>query len=133
MGWQARKQAELALKNLIALCYREPMVRRLIALALELAFATAGQAQMLRQLPASAKLGDLVGRQQPFPLLQINNQVARLAPGGLIYDENNRTILHGVLPERAYVLYLQEANGDVTRVYILRPEELEIVKRARGL
>ncbi len=121
------------MKVLITLCYREPMVRGLITLAFALVFVTAAHAQMLRQFPANGILGDLIGRQQPFPILQIDNKLLRLAPGGLIYDENNRTIVHGVLPERAYVLFLQAANGEVTRIYVLRPEELEIVKRARGL
>ena len=79
----------------------------------------------------TGKLGELVDQQQPFPLLQINNQVVRLAPGGRIYDQHNRTILHTLLPERATVLFVQDMNGDISHVYILRPEELEQLQRAR--
>ena len=107
------------------------MGRWVVALALALVFVTAGHAQALRQLPANGKLGELAGGQQPFPLLRISNEVLRLAPGGLIFDENNRTIVHGLLPERATVLYVQGTGGEVTRIYILRPEELEFVKRTR--
>ena len=100
-------------------------------LALATAWIAASHAQMPRQLPADGKLGELVGQQQPFPLLQINNQVVRLAPGGRIYDLHNRTIPHPHLPERATVLFVQDMNGDISRVYILRPEELEQLQRAR--
>jgi hypothetical protein len=86
---------------------------------------------LIRQFPASGKLGEIVGQQHPFPLFQIDNKVMRLAPGGLIFDENNRTILHGLVPERAHVLFVQDMTGDVTRVYILRPDELEIARRRR--
>jgi len=86
---------------------------------------------MPRQLPANGKLGELVGQNQPFPLLQINDKVVRLAPGGRIYDQNNRTILHTFLPERAYVLFVEDMNGDVSRIYVLRPDELEQIQRAR--
>ena len=86
---------------------------------------------MSRQLPTNGKLGELVGQNQPFPLLQINDKVVRLAPGGRIYDQNNRTILHTFLPERAYVLFVEDMNGDVSRIYVLRPDELEQIQRAR--
>jgi len=107
------------------------MRRWIWTLALAAAWVATGHAQLPRQLPADGKLGELVGQQQPFPLLQINNQVVRLAPGGRIYDQHNRIILHTVLPERATVLFVQDMNGDISRVYILRPEELEQLQRAR--
>jgi hypothetical protein len=95
------------------------------------AWVATGHAQFSRQLPAGGKLGELVGQQQPFPLLQINKQVVRLAPGGRIYDQNNRTILHTLLPESATVLFVQDMNGDISHVYILRPEELVQLQRTR--
>jgi hypothetical protein len=107
------------------------MGRWIWTLALAIAWVATSHAQMTRQLPADGKLGDLVGQQQPFPLLQINEQVVRLAPGGRIYDQHNRTILHTFLPEQATVLFVQDMNGDISRVYILRPEELERLQPAR--
>ena len=89
---------------------------------------TAGHAQTFRQLPANGKLGELTG-QQPYPLVQINSQTARLAPGGRIFDENNRIIVHGALPERATVLFVQDMNNDVSRIYILRADELEQIRQ----
>ena len=107
------------------------MRRGIWTLALAVAWVATGHAQFSRQLPAGGKLGELVGQQQPFPLLQINKQVVRLAPGGRIYDQNNRTILHTLLPESATVLFVQDMNGDISHVYILRPEELVQLQRTR--
>jgi len=98
-------------------------------LALAAAVVTASHAQIFRQLPANGRLGELTGQQQPFPLLQIDNNVLRLAPGGRIYDVNNRIILHGTLPPSAVVLFVQDTNGDVSRVYILRDDELQQIRQ----
>ncbi|HET9405072.1 MAG TPA: hypothetical protein VFO57_10875 [Burkholderiales bacterium] len=100
-------------------------------LALTTAVATTSYAQLTRQLPANGKLGEMIGQQHLFPLVQINDKVLRLAPGGRIIDENNRTLLHAYLPQHAYVLFVEDMNGDLSRVYILRADELEQLKRAR--
>jgi hypothetical protein len=107
------------------------MRRWIWTLALATACVAASHAQMPRQLPANGKLGELVGGQHPLPLLQINNQVVRLAPGGRIYDQNNRTIPHSHLPAHAAVLFVQDTNGHISRVYILRPEELAQLQGTR--
>ena len=107
------------------------MRRWIWTLALAACWVATSDAQMPRQLPGNGKLGELVGQQQPFPLLQIDNQLVRLAPGGRIYDQNNRAILHTFLPERATVLFVQDMNGQISSVYILRPEELVQLQRAR--
>ena len=98
-------------------------------LALTAAIAAAGHAQTFRQLPANGKLGELAGQQQPFPLVQIDGNILRLAPGGRIYDPNNRIILHNALPASATVLFAQDMNGDVARIYILRADELEQIRQ----
>jgi hypothetical protein len=105
------------------------MRKRLWAGLLALLTASASYAQLSRPFPADGKLGELVGRQHPFPLIQINNKVVRLAPGGLIYDRQNRSILHNQLPEYSPVLFVEDRTGDVARVYLLRPEELERLER----
>jgi hypothetical protein len=115
----------MALKQSMALCYREWM-RWFLALAL--ACAVAAHAQPGRLLPAG-KLGELNGGGQAFPLVRIGSEVLRLSPGALVYDQSNRTIVHGNLPESANVLYVQEPGGDVSRMYILRPDELERLRR----
>jgi hypothetical protein len=94
--------------------------------------ATAGHAQLPRQFPPNGKLGELHGEpRQPFPLLQISGNTLRLAPGGRIFDEHNRIILHGTIPERAYVLFVEDRNGQVSHVYLLRPDELERIMKSR--
>jgi len=98
-------------------------------LALAALLAAASHAQMFRQLPANGKLGELGEQQQPFPLVQIGSEILRLAPGGRIYDANNRIILHGTLPTGGAILFAQDMNGDVSRIYILRADELEQIKQ----
>jgi hypothetical protein len=101
------------------------------AVALALAFAATGHAQLQRFLPADGKLGELAGQlQQPFPLVQINKKALRLAPGGRIYDQQNRMIVHGSLPDAAFVLFVEDMNGDIARMYLLLPAELERLKPA---
>ena len=101
-------------------------------LALVTAFAATGHAQvMLRQFPANAKLGEMIGQQHLYPLIQIGQKVMRLAPGGRVIDEHNRTLLHSYLPKHANVLFVEDMNGELSLVYILRPDELEQIRRAR--
>ena len=121
----------MALKHLNALCYLGPMVKWVAALALAFTFSAAVPAQPIRILPPGGKLGVLGGQRYAFPLVQIGNDVLRLSPGALVYDQNNRTIVHAALPGNAAVLYVQDAVGEVSRMYVLRPEELEGIRRAR--
>ncbi len=97
-------------------------------LALVFAAVTAVHAQIFRQLPANGKLGQ-TGQQQAAPLIQIDNNVLRLAPGGRIYDENNRSLVHGSLPPNSVVLFVLDMNGDLSRVIILRADELEQIRQ----
>ena len=80
------------------------------------------EAQQVRFLPANGKRGT-TGANQPLPLLTIDRETLRLAPGGLIFDSNNRTILHGSLPAGADIWYQLNFGGEVQRIYILRPDE----------
>jgi len=106
-------------------------MRRAWVLAAALAFAAASQAQLARFLPPEGQYGELNGqRQQPLPLVQIDKKILRLAPGGRIYDEHNRLIVHGSLPDAASVLFVQDMNGDIARLWILLPAEIERVKPA---
>ena len=106
------------------------MHKALWAGLLALLIATASFAQVTRLLPADGKLGELVGQQQPFPLLEINNKVVRLAPGGVIYDRHNRAILHNQLPQSAPVLFVEDSKGEIKRLYLLRPDEAERLERS---
>ena len=119
----------MALKLLIALCYRDRMAQWLAAAVLAFAFATAVPAQPIRMLPAGGKVGELAGGKQAFPLVQIGGEVMRLSAGAVIFDQNNRTIVHAALPENGTVLYVQDAAGAISRIYLLRPDELERIRR----
>lgn len=80
-----------------------------------------GYAQ-LRTLPANAKRAT-VGQPQMLPYVALGGKVVRLAPGGVIYDQNNRTIVQGALPADADVAFTTDMNGDVARIYVLTPQE----------
>jgi hypothetical protein len=90
--------------------------------------AAMSHAQVGRLLPANGKLGEVVGQQHPFPLIELNKKVVRLAPGALIYDRENRTILHNQVPPSAAVLFVEDNAGQIVRMYILRPDELARLK-----
>ena len=53
----------------------------------------------------------------------MSGKLVKLAPGGMIYDQNNRTIVHNALPPGADVAVTPDMNGDVARIYILTPLE----------
>ena len=96
-----------------------------------LAFSAAdAQGLPVRALPANGKLGR-VGEPQALPLVQIGGRVMRLAPGGVIYDQHNRSIVHASLPPHSTVLYTADANGDVQRIYVLTDEERVRVEQAQ--
>jgi hypothetical protein len=106
---------------------------RKILLLLILSAFTAAQtsyAQVQRQLPANGKRG-VTGEQRPMPSVVINGQVAKFAPGGIIFDANNRTILQQNLPANADVLFQVDMRGDIQRIYILTPDERARLDHAR--
>ena len=106
-------------------------MRTLIA-ALALAFTLTAPsfAQVQRLLPTNGKVGHL-GQQQPTPLVEIDSKVLRVAPGGVIVDQNNRFLVHGALPANADVLYVLDNRGDVSRIILLTPTELARLEQAK--
>jgi len=97
------------------------MLQLLLLVAASLLLAATGYAQ-LRTVPANAKRAT-VGQPQVLPYVELNGKVLKLAPGGVIYDQNNRTIVHGALPPGADVAVTPALNGDIARIYILTPVE----------
>jgi hypothetical protein len=77
----------------------------------------------LRTLPDSAKRATVGEQQYALPFVNLNGKQVRLAPGGVIYDENNRTLVHNALPAGANVAFTVDMNGDIARIYILTPLE----------
>jgi hypothetical protein len=110
------------LKYLIVV-YRRLMRTLLALLAFVLAIATPAIAQAPRLLPTNGKLGH-IGQQQQFPLVEIDRKVLRLAPGGVIVDQNNRFIVHSALPGETEALYVLDGRGDVSRIILLTANEL---------
>jgi hypothetical protein len=77
----------------------------------------------MRTIPANAKRATVGQEQYALPYISLNGTRVKLAPGGVIYDQNNRTIVHNALPQGAAVGYTLDMNGDVARIYILTPQE----------
>jgi hypothetical protein len=89
----------------------------------------AAQFVQMRFLPPQAIRGVLGPGPQQYPVVVIGNTVLRLTPGARIYDQNNRTIVHGQLPPGAQILFLRDQAGDVVRIYILTEQELAFLKQ----
>ena len=87
-------------------------------------------AQLMRQLPVNGKRG-FTGDSQPMPRVIIGREILMLAPGGVIFDTNNRTIVHASLPVGAAVLYQVNTAGQIQRLYLLRPDEQARLDQAR--
>ena len=100
------------------------LIRLIFFIALGAASAAPAHAQLLqqRQLPAQGQRGEL-GIPLALPLVQIGNAVLRLAPGAVMYDQQNRSIVHASLPPAAPVWYTVDAQGNVQRLYVLTPAE----------
>ena len=94
--------------------------------------AGAPQAQLLqlRFLPEKGERGRL-GEKQSLPLVKIGSRVLKLAPGGLIFDQHNRTIVHANLPSGADILYTRDQSGDIQRIYILTDQERAALDQRR--
>ena len=85
-------------------------------------FAGISSAQ-LRTLPVNAKRATTGQQQYALPLVDLGGKIVKLAPGAVIYDQNNRSIVHGALPLGADVAFTVDMNGDVARIFILAPFE----------
>lgn len=103
-------------------------MRKLMLLLTFLVFAAPAWAQ--RALPADAKRGT-TGERQMLPMVQIGNEVLRLAPGGIIVNSNNLTITQGQLRPDSEVLYQLDRNGEVLRIVILTPDEQARLDRVK--
>src|SRR4051812_30195825 len=101
----------------------------LLILCAMTALCTAGYAQVGRLLPDKGERGR-TGASQPLPAVAIGNQLFRLAPGGVIYDQQNRFLVHSDLPANADVLYERDPAGNIQRIYVLTDLEKSLLDRA---
>ncbi|HUL41838.1 MAG TPA: hypothetical protein VLV32_08030 [Burkholderiales bacterium] len=92
----------------------------MLGAALLLAFQLCALAGRL--LPQNGVLGELTASSYPYVI--IGDKKLHLAPGSLIFDQNNRIILPNYLPRKATVLYSVDSNGDLHEMWILTPEEV---------
>ena len=104
-------------------------IRLVLAMLACTLLAATADAQF-RTLPAAAKRASL-GAPLPLPQVELSGKVLRLAPGGVIFDQHNRTLVHGALPAGAAVAYTLDMHGDVIRIYILTPQEQALLDRRR--
>ncbi len=95
-----------------------------------LLWAPVSAAQGIRQLPVNGKRGT-TGDALPRPHVVISRQTLSVAPGALIFDTANRTIVHGALPVATDVWYQLNNGGQVQRIYILRPDEQDRLEREK--
>lgn len=102
----------------------------LLLIAASLILTETGYAQF-RTLPAAAKRATVGAQPRVQPYVELGGKVVRLAPGGVIYDQNNRTIVHGALPAGADVAFTTDMHGDIARIYILTPQEQAQLDRRR--
>ena len=98
------------------------LLLKLFVIAVAFASVQTGYAQLQRLLPANGKRG-VTGEQRPLPVVIINGEAAKLAPGGIIFDADNRTLLHQSLPANTDIWFQLNIQGDIQRMYILTPEE----------
>jgi hypothetical protein len=75
----------------------------------------------LRSVPPEAKRG--VMRHLQDMVVQIDNSRARLSPGAQIRDIHNRLVLPTAIPPGSIVKYRADAQGLVSEVWILTPQE----------
>jgi hypothetical protein len=109
------------------------MRKLLLLLSLILGFAVGATVHaQVRTLPANAKR-IVVGQQQfSMPYVDLGNKQVKLAPGAVIYDQNNRSIVHSALPPGADVVFTIDMQGDVARIYVLTPtEQVQLNQRKR--
>jgi hypothetical protein len=86
-------------------------------------------AQFQRMLPTNGVLAVLrADASLPLPMVRVDKSVLRLAPGAVIVDQNNRTLVHAEIPPLSAVYLVFDNNGDILRMFLLKPDELERLK-----
>ncbi len=99
--------------------------RALLAIALAAAGAWAGAlpAQVMRNLPPDARPGRFEMR--VFPEASLDGQAVRLGAGARIYDQRNMIVMPASLSGTFDALVERDPGGQVGRVWLLTPAELE--------
>ena len=95
--------------------------RALLLLSIVLACVQTAAAQE-RAIPAGAKRGYL--RHVQEAMVSVDGASGRLAPGATIRDQRNLIVVPAALPrEGAWADYIEDRDGQISRVWLLTPEE----------
>lgn len=90
-------------------------------LALQVALFAASTWAQFRTIPKEALRGEITHVMQN--VVTVNGQPMRLAPGALIYAQNNLTIVPSEIPRNSLVEYTLDRSGELFKVWILTPSE----------
>ncbi|MGH8751326.1 MAG: hypothetical protein ACREUV_06445 [Burkholderiales bacterium] len=86
-----------------------------------------GAAHAGRILPPDGVAGEL--KDSRYPYVIVSGKQFHLAPGARIFDQNNRIILPGYLPNGADVVYKLDGSGDLINMWLLTPQEIETLNK----
>ena len=89
--------------------------------ALLAAFLATAAAAQFRTIPKDAVRGEMTHLTEN--IVSVNGQRMRLAPGALIYAQNNLIIMPAQVPAGSLVEYTTDRNGELFKVWILTPKE----------
>jgi hypothetical protein len=112
---------------------RSPARRAWLGLALVLLLCIGGAARAQgRQvmLPSNAVYGELKAFQHP--MARIGDRTLRLSPGARIFDTQNLIVQPGAVPQQASVMYRLDANGDISEIWLLTPEEAAAARQRKA-
>ena len=103
-------------------------VVRLALPAVLVVASAAAWSQMPRpvQIPANAIYGDM--KWFRYPEAMMGKKIVRFAPGARIYDVNNLIIQPAMVPSAGPVLFRLDVQGQVTQMWLLRPDEAAAAK-----
>ena len=94
-------------------------------------FGTALAFAQARAIPAEAKRGFI--RHVQEARITVDGQPMQLAPGATIRNVHNLlTVPVSISPDGAWAEYTMDGNGQVSRVWLLTPEELKQPRRGGG-
>ena len=91
------------------------------ALSLIAVLVAGTAAAQLRTIPADAERGEL--RHVQENVVELDGKRETLAPGAQIRDKANRIVQPATVSPGAIVKYRRDANGAVSQVWILTPDE----------
>lgn len=74
-----------------------------------------------RMLPSDVRRGHLQGAN--YPMVQIDAEVYRFAPGVQVRNQANMLIFPHALNRQGQVFYQLDARGEVVKIWMMTPEE----------